>query len=199
MFRWLTSPADSKLYDPLLHRLIHKLMKKNFVMLLHSLKQLGCNVVYASFHKIIIHTERTTFDEADSYIKFVLHTIKQNPLYTYINLTPTDYWSILLFKDIYNYGGVKEQPGNRIVNQKWDIALHLPVALQRKFNLIVGEFILKVYKHNQRLRSETGVPLEEDENQIDTAKVMNFMDTVDDVKKEKDHPYIEKIINEYFS
>ena len=30
LYRWLSSPADSKLYDPLLHRLVHKLMKKNF-------------------------------------------------------------------------------------------------------------------------------------------------------------------------
>ena len=44
------------------------------------------------------------------------------------NLTPSEYWSILLFKDLSNYGGVKEQ-GNRMVSQKWDIALHLPPAI----------------------------------------------------------------------
>ena len=30
VYRWLSSPSESKLYDPLLHRLVHKLMKKCF-------------------------------------------------------------------------------------------------------------------------------------------------------------------------
>mmetsp|Transcript_40967 Transcript_40967/g.62374 ORF Transcript_40967/g.62374 Transcript_40967/m.62374 type:complete len:134 (-) Transcript_40967:308-709(-) len=64
--RWLTSPKTSKLYDPQLHRLVHKLMKKNFTMLLHRLKKLGCKVIYASFYKVLIHTEKQTLSEAES-------------------------------------------------------------------------------------------------------------------------------------
>ena len=30
VYRWLSSGIESKMYDPLLHRLVHKLMKKNF-------------------------------------------------------------------------------------------------------------------------------------------------------------------------
>jgi DNA polymerase epsilon subunit 1 len=108
LFRWLTTPQESKLYDPLLHRLVHKLMKKNFQHLIYRLRLLGCKIVYASFHKIIIHTERTTFDEAENFINFVLHTIKQNPMFAFLNVQPTEYWSILLFKDLFNYGGIKE-------------------------------------------------------------------------------------------
>lgn len=131
MFRWLTSPAESKLYDPLLHRLVHKLMKKNFFLLVYKLKQLGCKIIYASFHKIIIHTERTTYDEAENFINFVLHTVKQNPMFAFLQLQPSEYWSILLFKDIFNYGGIKESGGtsSRKVTAKWDIALHLPQAV----------------------------------------------------------------------
>lgn len=33
VYRWVTDPS-SKMYDPLLHRLIHKLMKKSFLKLL---------------------------------------------------------------------------------------------------------------------------------------------------------------------
>jgi len=201
LFRWLSSPAEAKLYDPLLHRLVHKLMKKNFFMLLQSLKLLGCKVIYASFHKVIIHTERTSLDEAENFIKFVLHTIKQNPLFTYINLMPSEYWSVLLFKDAFNYGGVQEQAGsNRMVTQKWDVALHLPPAIQKKFSLVVGEYILKVYKHNLKLRAQGVTTLAgEEENQVETAKAMNYMDSVDDQKKERDHDFIERLISEYFS
>lgn len=36
--RWLTSAKVSKLYDPLLHRLVHKLMTKSFYILLRRFK-----------------------------------------------------------------------------------------------------------------------------------------------------------------
>jgi hypothetical protein len=82
----------------------------------------------------------------------VIHTLKQKPLFAFLNLTPTEYWRILLFKDIYNFGGVKED-GEKKITAKWDIAAHLPEAVQRKFLLIVSEFILKVYRYNQKLES----------------------------------------------
>lgn len=47
LYRWLTS--SSKLYDPLLHRMIHKMMSKNFYWLLSRFKTLGCQVIYGSF------------------------------------------------------------------------------------------------------------------------------------------------------
>jgi len=46
-YRWLTS--TSKLYDPLLHRMVFKMMQKNFYFLLARLRKLGCQVVYVSF------------------------------------------------------------------------------------------------------------------------------------------------------
>ena len=68
----------------MLHRLVHKLMKKNFFQLLYRLKQLGCQVIYASFHKVLIHTQRTDFDEAQNFINFILTTVKQNPLFAFV-------------------------------------------------------------------------------------------------------------------
>ena len=81
IYRWLASPTVAKLYDPLLHRLVHKLMKKSFYQLIYQLKQLGCKIVYASFHKIIVNTQRDSFEEAENFINFVTHTIKQKPLF----------------------------------------------------------------------------------------------------------------------
>lgn len=192
LYRWISSPAESKLYDPLLHRLIHKLMKKNFFQLLYRLKELGCNVIFANFHKVIINTERTTVDAAENFIAFVLETIKQKPLFAFIQLTPVEYWRILLFKDWYNYGGIKEGSGEKKVVAKWDVALHLPEAVQRKFLLTVSEFILKVFRYNQKLmaQEQSGIPMEEElieggGNQED--KVVSYMDAVEDFKKGKDH------------
>jgi len=93
------------------------------------LKQLGCQIVYASFHKILITTDKSTFEEAKSHIDFVTQTIKQKPLFAYITLNPVEYHKILLFKDLYNYGSIKESNPN-IISAKWDISHHLPEATQ---------------------------------------------------------------------
>jgi DNA polymerase epsilon subunit 1 len=77
VYRWLSSPKDSKMYDPLIHRLVNKLMRKTFFLLLRRFKQLGCKVIYGSFHEIWIHTEKTNFTDAESQINFVINDIKQ--------------------------------------------------------------------------------------------------------------------------
>ncbi len=65
--------------------------------------------------------------------------------------------------------------------------------------MTIGEFILKVYRHNQKLKRDGVV------NEIDTniheseKKIESYMDMVDDVKKEKDHDYIANLISDYFS
>lgn len=192
-------------------------MKKNFFQLLYRLKELGCNVIYANFHKIIIHTERTTFDEAENFMNFVIHTIKQKPLFAFLSLTPTDYWRVLLFKDIYNYGGIRESGGggdtssNKKVVAKWDIAQHLPESIQRKFLVTVSEYILKVYRYNQKMVSSGQQMIQQEEeaeggpknaageNKGQVDKITSYMDTVDDAKKGRDHGYIVKLISEYFS
>ena len=150
VYRWLSSPKTSKLYDPLLHRLVHKLMKKNFFQLLLRFKQLGCNVIYANFNTMYVYTEKKTFAEAESHINFVLQNLKTTQLFQYMTLAPAEYWSILLFKDAYNFAGIKESNPSR-VNNRWDVVLHLPAVTQKKFLYLTAEFILKVSRHNQKL------------------------------------------------
>jgi hypothetical protein len=115
-----------------------------------------------------------------------------------------EYWRILLFKDWYNYGGIKEGTGDKKVVAKWDIALHLPESIQRKFLLTVSEYILKVFRYNQKLlqNQEAGIPMEEDMMEGGAnpdEKVVSYMDAVEDFKKERDHSYIVKLISEFFS
>ena len=148
--RWLTSPKVSKLYDPLLHRLVHKLMTKSFYILLRRFKQLGCKVIYANFHSIWIYTEKKDYDSAESQINFVIENIRQNNLFAFVNLNPKEYWRILLFKDRYNYGGIRETQTEKVAS-RWDICSHLPEVTQKQFRILVGEYILKVYRYNLSL------------------------------------------------
>jgi hypothetical protein len=49
-------------------------------------------------------------------------------MFQYLDLIPVEYWRILLFKDTYNYGGVKESHNERCTTV-WNISKHLPEAL----------------------------------------------------------------------
>jgi DNA polymerase epsilon subunit 1 len=63
-YRWLTNSTGSKLYDPMLHRLVHNLMVKNFFWLTSLFKQTGCKVIYGSFQRLIVETKKRDFEEA---------------------------------------------------------------------------------------------------------------------------------------
>ena len=71
LYGWLTN-STSKLYDPLLHRMIHKMMKKNFLWLVAKFKALGCHIVHGDFQKLIITTTKHNYEEASTHIDFVL-------------------------------------------------------------------------------------------------------------------------------
>ena len=53
---------------------------------------------------------------------------------------------------MYNFSGIKESVPSKVFS-KWDIAQHLPEAIQKKFKLTASEFILRVYKHNLKMRA----------------------------------------------
>lgn len=105
-YRWISSP-HSKMYDPALHKLVHKLIKRVYVHLLAEFKQLGARIIHASFNKLIIATERRTLSEAQAYAAFLQKTFKRNrELFRYVELTPSMYYDILLFKDPHNFVGI---------------------------------------------------------------------------------------------
>lgn len=128
LYRWLTSSTKAKMYDPLLHRLVQKLMKKCFYKLLYELKQLGCIVIHGNFQRLFVKTNKRDLEEAMTHINFVTKTINENPLFRYINLTPNEFWKILLFKDYYNFAGIKES-NPETVAFRYDVCLHLPEAV----------------------------------------------------------------------
>lgn len=147
-----------------------------------------------------MYTDKKTFEEADSHINFVLSQLKTTQLFQYIDLQPVEYYSILLFKDLYNYGGIKESDPDRVVS-KWDIALHLPQVTQKKFLYTIGEFILKVDRRNKKIIKKTaaGETMPEEDGSPAKARIMSLTDAVDDIKREPDHDFISKLITDYFS
>ena len=75
-YRWLTSPTGSKMYDPLLHRMIHKMMMKGFLYLVDCFKKRDCKIIYARFDKLIVQTTKRDYEEAQAHMDFVIAKIR---------------------------------------------------------------------------------------------------------------------------
>jgi DNA polymerase epsilon subunit 1 len=104
-YRWICAPT-SKLHEPGLHRAIHRMMKKVFLQLMAEFESLGAKVVFATFNKVIINTNKTTRAAAEAYYKYIEATIKSKSLFACLQLNAKEYWEQLLFQDNQNFGGV---------------------------------------------------------------------------------------------
>ncbi|KAI5066379.1 hypothetical protein GOP47_0019003 [Adiantum capillus-veneris] len=172
LYRWLCSP-HSKLHDPALHRVLHKVMQKVFALLLAELRKLGATIVFADFSRIIIATGKTNVQGAQGYCEYLVKTLQTRDLFEWIELDPQRYWHSLLFMDQYNYGGIQVKDlqlqdtncGERMsqsnssqndlevsqpdIISSWNIAEYLPKVTQDYFIVIVSEFLYIPWKHAQ--------------------------------------------------
>ncbi|XP_060169809.1 DNA polymerase epsilon catalytic subunit A-like isoform X1 [Lycium barbarum] len=167
LYRWLCSPR-SRLHDPALHNMLHKVMQKMFALLVAELRKLGAAIVFASFSKIIIDTGKSDVSAAKAYCDSVIKNVQTRELFEWIELEPLQFWHSLLFMDQYNYGGIQarlsdgpleanSEPGEESVCgepqvdivSSWNIAENLPKATQDHFILIVSEFMYVPWKYAQ--------------------------------------------------
>ncbi|PIN09217.1 DNA-directed DNA polymerase [Handroanthus impetiginosus] len=167
LYRWICSPK-SKLHDPALHRMLHKVMQKIFALLIAELRKLGATIVFASFGKVIIDTGKSDISAAKAYCESVLKTLHTRDLFDLIELEPFQFWHSLLFMDQYNYGGIQGRLGDGAAEEyskastgimqdgaevdivsSWTIAENLPKAMQDHFILIVSEFLYFPWKYAQ--------------------------------------------------
>ncbi|PKA64815.1 DNA polymerase epsilon catalytic subunit A [Apostasia shenzhenica] len=75
LYRWICSPM-SKLHDPALHQVLHKVMKKVFALLLAELRQLGATIIFGDFSRIIIDTGKMDLLAARAYCDCLLKTLQ---------------------------------------------------------------------------------------------------------------------------
>eukprot|EP00752_Nemacystus_decipiens_P002463 g2319.t1 len=107
-YRWICA-RQSLLHNAALHRLVHRLMHKVFSRLIAELRRLGACVVFASFQKVIIATNKSDVKAARDYAKFVVSTVTSRDLFNTLQLEPKKLWEQLLFLDDQNYGGIQVQ------------------------------------------------------------------------------------------
>ncbi|CAL9234448.1 unnamed protein product [Arabidopsis halleri] len=147
---WLCSPS-SKLHDPALHLMLHKVMQKVFALLLTDLRRLGAIIIYADFSKVVIDTGKFDLSAAKAYCESLLTVMGSRDIFELILLEPVNYWHSLLFMDQHNYAGIRatgdEISGDEVtIEPKWSVARHLPEYIQKDFIIIVATFIFGPWK-----------------------------------------------------
>ena len=152
LYRWLSS-SESKLFDPQLFNFITHLMQKCFTELIKKFKHLGSNIIFSSFNKIIIETKKLEFNGAQNYFNFIKQSIMKEEIFKYIRMEVSQEWKILLFKDRFNYGGIKES-STGLVTCEFDLKNHLPEKVSNLFLTLIGEYILKTYQFTQEGRKK---------------------------------------------
>ncbi|KAJ4724769.1 DNA polymerase epsilon catalytic subunit [Melia azedarach] len=156
LYRWLCSP-HSKLHDPVLHRILNKVMQKVFALLLAEFRKLGATIIFANFSKVIIDTGKFDLPAAKAYCDSLLKALQTRELFEWIELEPVLFWHSLLFMDQYNYGGIPAR-GDEILDDNsqvdiassWNIAEYLPKEIQDHFVLAVSEFMYIPWKYARK-------------------------------------------------
>ncbi|KAK7845202.1 dna polymerase epsilon catalytic subunit a [Quercus suber] len=156
LYRWLCSP-ESKLHDPALHRILHKVMQKVFALLLAELRKLGATIIFANFSKVIIDTGKFDLSAAKAYCDSLLKTLQKRDLFEWIELEPMNFWHSLLFMDQYNYGGIPAKADDIVPDESqvdivssWNIAEYLPKKIQDHFVFIVSQFMYIPWSYAQK-------------------------------------------------
>ncbi|KAI8621364.1 hypothetical protein BC830DRAFT_1094766 [Chytriomyces sp. MP71] len=169
LYRWLTSNA-SKMHDPALYNMIHRLMRKVFLQLVGEFKQLGSEIVYCSFEKLVLSTCKTSLKQAIHYARYIIETICKKPLYLHVNIAARQFWDHLIWMDNHNYGGVVcQKPQDFLdgtfvseivdgetmtLDMQWNVMDYLPPVTHSEFEQIVGHYIYEVHRHKVTQRAK---------------------------------------------
>ena len=178
VYRFVSSP-ETLMHDPALHRVVHSLMKTTFTRVLGELQRLGCTIVYATFHKITVATNKTCLADAQEYVNFVVSTIRKNgeedSALSLIALQPRQFHTHHVFLDEYNFGSMHlerhekasiddeyfiEEEGDQTtvvvpsVVAAWSLMNFMGSEIaQEYFRIIIGRFSKEVLKKEVDLSS----------------------------------------------
>lgn len=77
--------------------------------MMKKLTNLGMKIVFANFSKIIVSTDKHTYNEAQNAISYILKKCmdENKKLFGYMTLNALgDYYQVMLYKDPFNYIGI---------------------------------------------------------------------------------------------
>lgn len=143
LYRWLRSKA-SFFHNPSLCRFVHLQMTQYLHLLVEEFKKLETVVVFSSFNKIIISTDKSDLSNAMSYTNYLLETISSRDLFSLLEMKPGKVWRSLVFLAKENFAGVEhvESVETNELSTHWNMCEYLPLQAEKGFQVVVSMFIL---------------------------------------------------------
>ncbi|EJT99609.1 DNA/RNA polymerase [Dacryopinax primogenitus] len=189
LWRWLCS-TDARMFDPILQRFVHQLMKKTFLQLLAEFRRLGCSVISADFSQVILLTSKPP-GTASAFLTYLLTAVENQELFRYVNLRIDRVYDFMLFMDRSNFGGfvhedlaaLDKPDGTAALMMCWNIQRFLPPTLQNDFAQIIRKFMTDLYEDKQK-RGHSRTPLRviqnltQDQTAVATADKMQEVERV---------------------
>ncbi|KAE8270465.1 hypothetical protein A4X09_0g1860 [Tilletia walkeri] len=155
-WRWVSNAA-SALFEPALQRFLHGLMRKVLLQILAEFKRLGTSIVYASFNRIFLLTNKPTAGSAAAYGRYLMSAVTSRELFKHLTLDIVHYWEYLLWLDVANFGGVISADPDQLelserfdIEMNWNIQIFLPPTLQPKFSSIIGSYIYQLHENKRK-------------------------------------------------
>jgi len=120
-YRWISS-LNSKFYDPVLMRMMNKLMNKYFGILIKNLgDKNNFEIIYADYKKVFLFKRNSPdFISFQRDVEYLITTIKKIPLFGHITLSESNFYKAILFKDYFNFSAIQ-------ITSEEDISLLAPV------------------------------------------------------------------------
>lgn len=168
LVRWMCS-EKSAFFEPYLKKNLDRVVKRIFEDFINKLRKLGATVVFASPYKVIIQTNRKTYQAANNFVQFVLKSLIKDSNFAYIIMKIVKVYKNLIFYDINNYSGINLDfehfsdveevdeaavAGKLNLTCKWGLKVFLPEPVQNYFELILNTFITKFYEFEQEITKE---------------------------------------------
>jgi len=149
LYCWLSSPS-SLLYDRALLRKVHQYMDRVLQMLMNALKRNGCDVIYASYQKVLFSTGKfRVVPDVQNFWNSFCDNIKVEKVLEPLELTDTNCLSDLfygvVFLDRANWAGVPIEQSGQVVwttRSNWKMAEFLPYAARQHLLLYASEFLV---------------------------------------------------------
>lgn len=168
-WRWVTS-TSSGLYDPIIHRFVHGLMRKIFIQMIAEFKRLGSVIVYADFSSIILATSKPP-GTAFAYATYITTAVASNELFHHIYLNTERFYDFLILMDRANMAAVycedplATEPSKRLsLEMRWNIQQFLPPAVQEDFAVTIQFYLVELFKMKQKSNAIVKKPLRVLEN-----------------------------------
>ncbi|EDN08919.1 predicted protein [Histoplasma mississippiense (nom. inval.)] len=146
LIRWVES-SDSFLYDRSLHYHVQMMSKKAFQQLMTDFRRMGSQIIFASPSRLLLQTTKGEVANAYAYSQYIVKSIKEKPLFHFLDLEIKEYWDYLVWYDEFNFGGKGCQEVVETENQEletvmhWQLSKFLPTPLQTVFLDWVVEYI----------------------------------------------------------